>query len=449
MREINKRKDYSPAEIEKIVAEKNVRFIRMQFTDMFGKLKNIVITPSQLQKALRNQMMFDGSSIEGFVRIEESDMFLHPDLATFAIFPWQNDSGNSARFICDIYDVEGNPFSGDPRQILRRVLAHGESLGYVSQVGPEMEFFLFMLDSKGQPTNISYDGGGYFDLGPVDLGEDARHEMVIALEDMGFEVEAAHHEVAPAQHEIDFKYANALISADQVMTFKYVLQVCAKRNGLISSFIPKPFAGQAGSGMHLNISLDDKEGRNIFYDEDDEIRLSAVARKFMAGILAHAPGLTAILNPLVNSYKRFVPGFEAPCYIAWSVRNRSPLIRIPTVNRDNARIELRSPDPSANPYLALALCLAAGFDGIERDLPLPEPINLNIYELSDEEREAMGIKRLPRNLYEAVEALMADHLLTETLGSHLCTKYVEAKLHEWEEYSAQITDWEMRHYLGY
>lgn len=348
---------YTKKDIIRLVEEEDVEFIRLQFTDMFGTLKNVAITRTQLEKALDNQCMFDGSSIEGFVRIEESDMYLHPDLDTFAIFPWRPQQGKVARVICDVYRMTGEPFEGDPRYVLKKVVKEAEELGYTLNVGPECEFFLFHTDDDGQPTTISHEKASYFDLGPIDLGENARRDMVLTLEDMGYEIEASHHEMAPAQHEIDFKYDEALATADNIMTFKLAVKTIAKRHGLFASFMPKPKYGINGSGMHINMSLE-KNGKNIFYDEEDKMQLSKEAYYFIGGIMKHMKGMTAITNPLVNSYKRFVPGFEAPIYIAWSATNRSPLIRIPASRDDGTRVELRCPDPAANPYLALAVCLA-------------------------------------------------------------------------------------------
>ena len=354
---------YTKQDIMRMVEEEDVEFIRLQFTDMFGTLKNVAITKSQLGKALDNQCMFDGSSIEGFVRIEESDMYLHPDLDTFVTFPWRPQQGKVARVICDIYRPDGTPFEGDPRYILKKSLAKAAEMGYQFDVGPECEFFLFHTDEDGCPTTLTHERAGYFDLGPVDLGENARRDMVLTLEDMGFEIEASHHEVAPAQHEIDFRYGEGLATADNIMTFKLAVKTIAKRFGLFASFMPKPKHGVNGSGMHINMSVS-KDGKNIFCDESDELGLSQEAYYFIGGLMEHMKGIAAITNPLVNSYKRLVPGYEAPIYIAWSATNRSPLIRIPAARGEATRIELRCPDPAANPYLALAVCLAAGLDGI-------------------------------------------------------------------------------------
>ncbi len=439
---------YSKNDIFRIVEEEDVEFIRLQFTDIFGVLKNIAITSSQLEKALDNKCMFDGSAVEGFVRIEESDMYLYPDYDTFEIFPWRPQQGKVARLICDVYTVDGEPFMGDPRNVLKKVVKEAADMGYLFEVGPECEFFLFHTDDNGQPTTLSHERAGYFDLGPTDLGENVRRDMVLTLEDMGFEIESSHHEIAPAQHEIDFKYDEALITADNIMTFKLTVKTIAKRHGLYATFMPKPKFGINGSGMHVNMSLATVEGRNIFADENDKLGLSEDAYHFIAGILAHAKGMTAITNPLVNSYKRLVPGYEAPVYIAWSVTNRSPLIRIPSTRGQGTRVELRNPDPSANPYLVLALCLAAGLDGIKRKLPVPASVDCNIFDMTDEQRKAAGIETLPENLYEAVKCMNEDKFVCDVLGAHIVEKYTQAKLKEWEAYRTRVSQWEIDEYLA-
>lgn len=437
---------YTKQDIMQIVEEEDVEFIRLQFTDIFGILKNVAITKSQLEKALDNKCMFDGSSIEGFVRIEESDMYLYPDLDTFCIFPWRPQQGKVARIICDVYCADGTPFEGDPRNALKREISRAAKLGYTFNVGPECEFFLFHIDEEGQPTTISHEKAGYFDLGPVDLGENARRDMVLTLEDMGYEVEASHHEVASAQHEIDLKYEEAMITADNIMTFKLAVKTIAKRHGLFASFMPKPKYGINGSGMHVNMSLS-KDGKNIFHDPDGDLGLSKEAYYFMGGIMKHMKGMTAITNPLVNSYKRLVPGFEAPIYIAWATSNRSPLIRIPTARGKETRIELRCPDPAANPYLTLAVCLAAGLDGIENQIMPPTIVKENIFEMGVSQKEALGIESLPGNLYEAIEELEKNDYIKDTLGKHITEKYVEAKKAEWAAYCSQVTPWEIDEYL--
>lgn len=438
---------YTKDDIFRMVEEEDVEFIRLQFTDIFGTLKNIAITSSQLEKALDNKCMFDGSSVEGFVRIEESDMYLYPDYDTFEIFPWRPQRGKVARLICDVYTPDGKPFEGDPRWILKKTIKEANEMGYRFDVGPECEFFLFHTDDNGLPTTLSHEKAGYFDLGPNDLGENIRRDMVLTLEDMGFEIEASHHEVAPAQHEIDFKYDEALKTADNIQTFKMTVKTIAKRHGLYATFMPKPKFGISGSGMHINMSLATKEGKNIFADEKGKIGLSDDAYHFIAGIMKHARGMSAITNPLVNSYKRLVPGYEAPVYIAWSAKNRSPLIRIPASRGNGTRVELRNPDPTANPYLVLALCLAAGLDGIKNKIEVPDSVDCNIYEMTPGERRAAGIENMPADLKEAVDCLVADEFLCSVLGEHITTKYVEAKMKEWENYTTRVSQWEIDEYL--
>ena len=438
---------YTKDDIFRMVEEEDVEFIRLQFTDIFGTLKNIAITSSQLEKALDNKCMFDGSSVEGFVRIEESDMYLYPDYDTFEIFPWRPQQGKVARLICDVYTPDGKPFEGDPRWILKKTIKEANEMGYRFDVGPECEFFLFHTDDNGLPTTLSHEKAGYFDLGPNDLGENIRRDMVLTLEDMGFEIEASHHEVAPAQHEIDFKYDEVLKTADNIQTFKMTVKTIAKRHGLYATFMPKPKFGISGSGMHINMSLATEEGKNIFADENGKIGLSDDAYHFIAGIMKHARGMSAITNPLVNSYKRLVPGYEAPVYIAWSAKNRSPLIRIPASRGNGTRVELRNPDPTANPYLVLALCLAAGLDGIKNKIEVPESVDCNIYEMTPGERRAAGIENMPADLKEAVDCLVADEFLCSVLGEHITTKYVEAKIKEWENYTTRVSQWEIDEYL--
>lgn len=438
---------YTKDDIFRMVEEEDVEFIRLQFTDIFGTLKNIAITSSQLEKALDNKCMFDGSSVEGFVRIEESDMYLYPDYDTFEIFPWRPQQGKVARLICDVHTPDGKPFEGDPRWILKKTIKEANEMGYRFDVGPECEFFLFHTDDNGLPTTLSHEKAGYFDLGPNDLGENIRRDMVLTLEDMGFEIEASHHEVAPAQHEIDFKYDEALKTADNIQTFKMTVKTIAKRHGLYATFMPKPKFGISGSGMHINMSLATEEGKKIFADENGKIGLSDDAYHFIAGIMKHARGMSAITNPLVNSYKRLVPGYEAPVYIAWSAKNRSPLIRIPASRGNGTRVELRNPDPTANPYLVLALCLAAGLDGIKNKIEVPESVDCNIYEMTPGERRAAGIENMPADLKEAVDCLVADEFLCSVLGEHITTKYVEAKMKEWENYTTRVSQWEIDEYL--
>ena len=437
---------YTKQDIINQVEENDVEFIRLQFTDMYGTLKNVAITASQLEKALDNKCMFDGSSIEGFARVEESDMYLYPDLDTFEIFPWRPQQGKVARLICDIYRPDGTPFEGDPRYVLKKVINEAKEMGYEFNVGPECEFFLFHTDDNGQPTTLTHEKAGYFDLGPLDLGENARRDMVLTLESMGFEIEASHHEVAPAQHEIDFKYDSALKTADNIVTFKLVVRSIAKRHGLFASFMPKPVYGINGSGMHINMSLS-KDGKNIFQNKEDELGLSQEAYHFIAGLMEHAKAMTMITNPIINSYKRLVKGYEAPIYIAWSATNRSPLIRIPASRGESTRVELRCPDTASNPYLALAVCLAAGLDGIKRKLQPPKSVNTNIFDMTEKEKQERNIEDLPSNLSEAISAFEQDEYLKGMLGEHVCEKYIEAKKAECEAYRVQVTPWEIDEYL--
>ena len=438
---------YSKEDIIKFVEENDVEFIRLQFTDLFGILKNVAIPKSQLKKALDNQMMFDGSSIDGFARIEESDMCLRPDLDSFVIFPWRPQTGKVARLICDVYKTDGTPFEGDPRHILKKAMAEAEKMGYTFNVGPECEFFLFNVDENGAPTTNSNDQAAYFDLGPNDLGENARRDMVLTLEDMGFVIEASHHECAPAQHEIDFKYGEAVKIADSIMTFKLAVKTIAQRHGLHATFMPKPKANMAGSGMHINMSLE-KDGVNVFADENGKNGLSEEAYHFIAGLMKHINGIVAITNPLVNSYKRLIPGYEAPVYIAWSAKNRSPLIRIPAARGKGTRVELRNPDPTANPYLALAVCLIAGLDGIKNKLEVCDSVDANIYAMTKKERRERGIDSLPETLIDAVKHLEKDELIMEFLGEETAEKYIEAKKAEWKSYKVAVSEWEVNQYLS-
>ncbi|MCG7419967.1 type I glutamate--ammonia ligase [Macrococcoides goetzii] len=439
---------YTKEDIKRFAEEQNVRYLRLQFTDILGAIKNVEIPISQLDKALDNEMMFDGSSIEGFVRIEESDMKLYPDLDTWVIFPWTSDKGKVARLICDIYKPDGTPFAGDPRSNLKRVLKEMQDLGFSDfNLGPEPEFFLFKLDEKGEPTLELNDQGGYFDLAPTDLGENCRRDIVLELEDMGFDIEASHHEVAPGQHEIDFKYADAITACDNIQTFKLVVKTIARKHNLHATFMPKPLFGLSGSGMHFNVSLFKGPKENAFFDESGDMQLSDDARHFIAGIMKHARGFTAVCNPLVNSYKRLVPGYEAPVYVAWSGQNRSPLIRIPSSRGLSTRVEVRSVDPAANPYMALAVILQAGLDGIKNKLEAPAPVDQNIYEMNREEREAVGIEDLPSTLYTAIKAMREDGLMKEALGEHIYRQFVRSKGIEWDMYRLQVSEWEIEQYL--
>ncbi|CAH0121148.1 type I glutamate--ammonia ligase [Paenibacillus sp. CECT 9249] len=437
---------YTKEDILRIAKEQNVRFIRLQFTDLLGTIKNVEIPLSQLPKALDNKMMFDGSSVEGYVRIEESDMYLYPDLETWLIYPWVAED-RIARLICDVYMPDGTPFSGDPRGILKRCLKEAEALGYTTMnVGPEPEFFLFKTDEKGNPTMELNDHGGYFDLAPTDLGENCRRDIVLTLEEMGFEIEASHHEVAPGQHEIDFKYADAVKAADQIQTFKLVVKTIARQHGLHATFMPKPLFGEAGSGMHCHQSLF-KGKVNAFYDESDKLGLSDEARQYMAGILKHARAMAAITNPTVNSYKRLVPGYEAPCYVAWSACNRSPMIRIPSSRGLSTRVEVRNPDPAANPYLALAVMLKAGLDGIVNKLELIAPTDRNIYVMSEQERIQEGIPSLPSDLKEALVEMAKSELIHSALGDHAFAHFYELKEIEWDMFRTRVHQWERDQYM--
>ncbi|MDP4551292.1 type I glutamate--ammonia ligase [Alkalihalobacillus macyae] len=438
---------FTTDDIKKMAQEENVKFIRLQFTDLLGIIKNVEIPVDQLEKALDNKMMFDGSSIEGFVRIEESDMYLYPDLDSWVVFPWSSEKGRVARLICDIYSPDGTPFDGDPRSVLKRVLKEMEELGFSDfNIGPEPEFFLFKMDENGEPTLELNDKGGYFDLAPTDLGENCRRDIVLELEDMGFEIEASHHEVAPGQHEIDFKYADAITTCDNIQTFKLAVKTIARKHGLHATFMPKPLFGVNGSGMHANMSLF-KDGENAFYDPKDELGLSKTARQFIAGTMKHAEAFTAVTNPTVNSYKRLVPGYEAPCYVAWSLRNRSPLIRVPASRGISTRIEVRSVDPSANPYLAMAVLLAAGLDGIKNNMTPPEPTERNIYVMDKDERVAEGITDLPATLYDALQLLKKDEVMMTALGEHASEHFIEAKEIEWDMFRTQVHPWEREQYM--
>jgi glutamine synthetase len=440
-------KRYTNKDILKLVEENDVKFIRLQFTDVFGILKNVAITARQLERSLEEGTMFDGSSIDGFVRIEESDMLLKPDPDSFVIFPWRPQQGKVARLICDVYTTDGKPYDGCPRNVLKKTLAKAADMGYTMNVGPECEFFLFLTDAEGKPTTITHDEGGYFDLAPIDKGEDARRDMCLTLEEMGFEIEASHHEVAEGQHEIDFKYADALLTADNIMTFKIVVKSIAARHGLYATFMPKPIFGINGSGMHTNQSLSTKDG-NAFYDKNGELELSAIAYNYIAGIMEHIKSIAAISNPTVNSYKRLVPGYEAPCYVAWSAQNRSPLIRIPASRGAGTRVEVRSPDPTCNPYLSIALMLAAGLDGINRNLTPPPAVNRNIFKMTEEEMVQLGVSSLPGNLYDALQMYKTDALVKETLGDHIFNTYYDFKIKEWDSFRTAVHPWELSQYIA-
>ena len=432
---------YGRDDVVRMIGENDVGFVRLQFTDILGSLKNVAVIPDQIEKALDNKCMFDGSSMEGLVRIRESDMYLHPDPDTFLIYPWAAQGGRVARLICDIAGPDGEPFAGDPRHVLKRAVKEAADRGFTFNVGPECEFFLFQTDENGHPTTVTNDTAGYFDLGPSDQGETARRDICLCLEEMGFEIEASHHEVAFGQHEIDFKYSEAMSAADSFLTFKMVVKSCANEHGLYATFMPKPLFGRAGSGMHTNLSLF-KNGVNAFYDPEGKNGLSRVALNFIAGLLAHVRGICAVTNPLVNSYKRLIPGgLEAPTLVAWSASHRGALIRIPASRGQSTRVDLRSPDPACNPYLSFALLLSAGLDGIDRGL-LPPPA------VAFDDALPENPELLPADLREAVEAMKADPLIREVLGGYVFDKYVEAKEKEWRQYSTSITKWELEHYLN-
>ncbi|HET7584347.1 MAG TPA: type I glutamate--ammonia ligase [Gemmatimonadaceae bacterium] len=440
-------KGATKADILDLVNKFNVRFLRLQFTDILGVNKNVEVPRSQFEKALDGDIMFDGSSIEGFVRIEESDMLLAPDLDTFRVFPWGDPENRIGRLICDINLPDGRPFGGDPRAVLKRQLERAAKLGFAMNAGMEAEFFMFKQGADDDVSTTTHDVGGYFDLTPVDLGEEARRAIVDVLERMGFEVEAAHHEVAHGQHEIDFRYADALTTADNIATFRFVVRNVARDFGLHASFMPKPIFGQNGSGMHTHQSLF-RGGENAFWDPKAEWELSEVALQYIGGLLAHARGICAVTNPLVNSYKRLVPGYEAPVNVAWSMRNRSPMIRIPERRGLGTRIELRMPDPSANPYLALAVQLAAGLDGIENKLSAREPVNTNIWEMSHREKRRLRIDDLPGDLNEACNELEKDKTMMAALGDHIAENFLAAKRQEWRDYITQVHKWELDEYLA-
>ena len=437
---------YTKNDVLNLVEEEDVEFIRLQFTDVFGTMKNMAVTRSQLESVIDHGCMFDGAAIDGFVKLEESDLYLKPDLDTLEIFPWRPQQGKVARLICDVYKPDGTPFEGDSRYILKKVVKEAEEMGYTFNVGPECEFFLFHTDDNGLPTTITHEHAGYFDLSPLDLGENARRDMILNLEEMGFEIESSHHEMAPAQHEIDFKYADAMSTADNIMTFKLVTKTIAKRHGLHATFMPKPKDGIHGSGMHLNMSLS-RDGKNVFADEKDPNGLSKEAYYFIGGLMKHIKAISFITNPIVNSYKRLVPGYEAPVYIAWSANNRTPLIRIPRVSGESTRVELRSPDGAANPYLALAVCLAAGMEGIKNKILPPESVDENIYEMTDVVKNALGIEELPASLREAITEFQKDQFMQEVLGEELSQKLIESKRAEYREYRTQVTEWEINEYL--
>ncbi len=436
-------------EIMKTIEEQNVHFFRLQFVDIFGYMKNVAVPLSQIEKALDGQMMFDGSSIDGFVRINESDMYLKPDYDTFTVLPWRDQEGrNAARIICDVHKADGTPFEGCPRNNLKRILADAKEMGFTMNVGTEAEFFLFKKDENGCATTITNDVAGYFDVDPDDTGINCRREIIETLEDMGFEIEASHHEVAEGQHEVNFKYSDALEAADNTLTFKWVVRSIASRHGFHATFMPKPIFGINGSGMHTNQSLFNSDGTNAFFDENGPLQLSKTCYQYIAGIAKNAKGFAAVTNPLVNSYKRLVPGYEAPVYVAWSASNRSALIRIPASRGMGTRTEVRCPDPACNPYLAFAMMLVSGLDGVKNNLEAPDSVDQDIFAMTPAEKVAAGIDSLPASLQEAIEALKANPIAKEALGEHILGKYIEGKEKEWDSYRTAVTDWEVDNYLN-
>lgn len=440
-------KELSNDEIKSLIKENNVKFIRLQFVDINGHVKNLAQPADQIDKILNNEMMLDGSSIKGFRSIETSDMYFYPDKKTFCILPWRGkEASNVARLICDIHNPDGTPFEGCPRTNLKRVLEEAKSLGYTLNIGPEAEFFLFKKDADGKPTVVTHDAAGYYDIGPEDLGEDLRAEMVHTLQQMGFEIEASHHEVAEGQHEIDFKYSDALSTADNVVTFRVAIKSIAAKYGLHATFMPKPIFGVNGSGMHCNFSLF-KDGKNVFLDESKPYQLSQEALWSIGGMLKNIRGIAAITNPTVNSYKRLVPGYEAPVYLAWSAANRSALLRVPAKRGNATRVELRSPDPSCNPYLAFAALLSAALDGIKNQIEPPAPAETNIYKLSEKDRKKMKIDSLPGSLEEALDCMEKNPVAKEALGEHIYNEFLSAKKREWDSYRTAVSPWELDAYL--
>lgn len=437
---------YTRQAVLRMAEEEDVEFIRLQFTDLFGALKNIAIPSSKLEKAMDYQCVIDASSMGGFIRSEEEDLYLHPDLSTFTILPWRPQQGKVARFICDVYQKDGTPYEESPRFILNKVVAKAAEKGYLFMVNPECEFFLFHTDDNGMPTTMTHERAGYMDLSPLDLGENARRDMVLTLEEMGYDIGSSHHEIAPGQHEIDFEFSNAMETADKVMTFKMAVRTIAKHHGLHATFMPKPKTGVNGSGMHVNMYLV-KNGKNIFSNPADELGLSGEGYSFLAGMFAHIKGMTALCNPLVNSYKRLAPGFEAPSDITWSSSQRTALASVQTKCGTGGRLELRSPDSSSNPYLVFALCLAAGLEGIEKNMQPPEELKENIKKYSRVDKVQAGIDSLPQNLNEALTEFAQDPLVREVLGERFTNCYLQEKKREWESYMEQVSEWELEQYL--
>ncbi len=440
---------YTEEDIKKIIKEKKVEFIKLQFCDINGQVKNMSLPSSQIDKILNNETMLDGSSIKGFRNIETSDMYFYPDLSTFTLLPFREDKTagtNVARIICDIHNPDGTPFEGCPRANLKRVMKKAKDLGYEMNVGPEAEFFLFKRDANGRPTMETHDRAGYYDVAPDDMGENLRKQIVRTISSMGFEVEASHHEVAAGQHEIDFKYADALTSADNIITFRYAVKAIANLNGSHATFMPKPIFGINGSGMHCNLSLF-KNGKNTFYDAKRAHQLSETALYAIGGLLDHVRNFTAITNPTVNSYKRLVPGYEAPVYLAWSLANRSALIRVPAKRGNATRVELRSPDPSCNPYLALAVILEAILDGVQKKTKPPLDIDKNIFKMDDRERKRAKIETLPGNLYDALMLMKKSPIVKSALGEHIFKEFMSSKLIEWDGFRTSVSPYELDLYL--
>lgn len=440
-------KQFTRDEIKKLIEEYNIKFIKLQFVDINGQVKNMSIPSDHIDKVLDNEIMLDGSSIKGFRSIETSDMFFHPDINSFQILPWRETNGvNAARLICDIYNADGTPFEGCPRCNLKRVMEAAEKMGFSMNIGPEAEFFLFSKDKDGNITTQTQDHAGYYDVGPEDLGEDVRSDIVLTLKEMGFDIEASHHEVADGQHEIDFRYADILTAADNVVTFKIAVKAIAAKHNLHATFMPKPIYGINGSGMHCNISLF-KDGKNAFYDKDAEYQLSDTAKYSVGGMLKHVKSITAITNPVVNSYKRLVPGYEAPVYLAWSLANRSALVRVPAKRGISTRVELRSPDPSCNPYLAFAAILEACLDGIRNQIDPPAPVESNIYKLTSKERKKQRIDSLPGSLSEALEHMDKSLVTRAALGDHIFKEFMTSKKKEWDSFRTYVSQWELDKYL--
>ena len=442
-------KQYTKEDVKRMIEEYDIQFIKLQFVDINGQVKNLAVPSEHIDRVLNNEIMLDGSSIKGFRDIETSDMFFYPDINTFQILPWQEQDGrNSARVICDIYNADGTPFEGCPRCNLKRLMAEAQKLGLSMNIGPEAEFFLFEKDNDGHITTKTHDRAGYYDVGPDDLGEEVRSDIVSTLQDMGFDIEASHHEVADGQHEIDFKYSDILTAADNVVTFRIAVKAVAAQYGLHATFMPKPIYGINGSGMHCNISLSNTKGKNAFYDPKAEYQLSDTARYAIGGMLKHIKSITAILNPTVNSYKRLVPGYEAPVYMAWSLANRSALLRVPAKRGVSTRVELRSPDPSCNPYLAFATILAACLDGVRNKIEPPKPVESNIYKLSEKERKRLKIESLPGSLKEALDYMQRSLIAKTALGSHIVDEFVTAKEIEWDAFRTYVSQWEIDKYLA-